>query len=93
MSQDISPTWIVLSKSIYRIIQIFFCIFPMSEGEDGDGCDNRGTGMAVMVAIQERGDVGGDRNAVDDAVSVGILDSDGDGITSHRDNGVIPISR
>ena len=29
MSQDISPTWIVLLESIYRIIQVFFCIFPM----------------------------------------------------------------
>ena len=31
MSQDISPTWIVLLESIYWIIQIFFCIFPMSK--------------------------------------------------------------
>jgi hypothetical protein len=29
MSQDISPTWIVLLESIYRIIHVFFCIFPM----------------------------------------------------------------
>ena len=31
MSQDISPTWIVLLESIYRIIHVFFCIFPMSK--------------------------------------------------------------
>jgi hypothetical protein len=31
MSQDISPTWIVLLESIYRIIQVFFHIFPMSQ--------------------------------------------------------------
>jgi len=31
MSQDISPTWIVLLVFIYWIIQIFFCIFPMSK--------------------------------------------------------------
>jgi len=31
MSQDISPTWIVLLESIFRIIQIFFRIFPMSK--------------------------------------------------------------
>ena len=29
MSQDTSPTWIVLLESIYRIIQVFFRIFPM----------------------------------------------------------------
>jgi hypothetical protein len=29
--------------------------------------------MAVTVAIHEGGDVGGDRNDVDDAVSTGIL--------------------
>ena len=29
MSQDTSPTWIVLLESIYQIIQVFFCIFPM----------------------------------------------------------------
>ena len=46
--------------------------------------------MAVTVAIHEGGDVGGDRNNVDDAVSTGILDSDGDGITGHGDNGVVP---
>jgi len=28
MSQDISPTWIVLIKSIHRIIQVFFSHFP-----------------------------------------------------------------
>ena len=31
MSQDISSTWIVLLESIYRIIQVLFCIFPMSQ--------------------------------------------------------------
>ena len=31
MSQDISPTWIVLLESIYWIIQVFFCIFLMSK--------------------------------------------------------------
>jgi hypothetical protein len=31
MSQDISPTWIVLLESIYRIIHVFFRIFPMSK--------------------------------------------------------------
>jgi len=31
MSEDISPTWIVLLESTYRIIQVFFCIFPMSQ--------------------------------------------------------------
>ena len=60
------------------------------EGDDGDGCDDRGTGMAVTVAIHEGGDVGGDRDDVDDVVSAGILDSDGDGITGHGDNGVVP---
>ena len=29
MSQDISPTWIVILESIYQIIQVFFCIFPI----------------------------------------------------------------
>jgi hypothetical protein len=29
MSQDISPTWIVILESIYRIIQVFFRIFPI----------------------------------------------------------------
>ena len=29
MSQDTSPTWIVLLESIYWIIQVFFRIFPM----------------------------------------------------------------
>jgi len=29
MSQDTSPTWIVLLESIYRIIQVFFRISPM----------------------------------------------------------------
>jgi len=29
MSQDTSPTWIVLLESIYRIIKVFFRIFPM----------------------------------------------------------------
>ena len=63
------------------------------EGEDGDGYDNWGTGMAVTVAIHEGGYIGGDCDDVDDAVSAGILDSDGDGITSHGDEGVVPISR
>ena len=63
------------------------------EGHEGEGCDDRRTGMGVTVAIQERGDVGGNRNAIDDAVSAGILDSNGDGIPSHRDDGIIPISR
>jgi len=31
MSQDISPTWIVLLESIYRIIEVFFRMFPMSK--------------------------------------------------------------
>jgi len=30
VSQDISPTWMVLLVSTYRIIQNFFRIFPMS---------------------------------------------------------------
>ncbi len=30
LSQDISPTWIVLLESIYRIIQVFFLIFAVS---------------------------------------------------------------
>ena len=30
MSQDISPNWMVLLEFTYRIIQIFFCILPMS---------------------------------------------------------------
>jgi len=30
MSQDISPTWMVLLESTYRIIQKCFRIFPMS---------------------------------------------------------------
>jgi len=60
------------------------------EGDDGDGCDNRGTGMAVTVAIHEGGDVGGDRDDVDDVVSAGILESNGDGITGHGDDGVVP---
>jgi hypothetical protein len=31
-SQPLSAvTWIVLLESIYRIIQVFFCIFPMSQ--------------------------------------------------------------
>jgi hypothetical protein len=29
MSQDTSPTWILLLESIYRINQVFFRIFPM----------------------------------------------------------------
>jgi hypothetical protein len=29
MSQDTSPTWIVLLESIYWIIQVLVCIFPM----------------------------------------------------------------
>ena len=60
------------------------------EGVNVDGCDDRGTGMAVTVAIHKGGDVGGDRDEVDDAVSAGILDSDGDGITGHGDDGVVP---
>ena len=31
MSQDISPTWIVLLEFIYRTIHVFFRIFPMSK--------------------------------------------------------------
>ena len=31
MSQDISPTWIVLLESIYRIIQVYFRISPLSK--------------------------------------------------------------
>jgi len=31
MSEDISPTRIVLLESIYRIIQVFFLIFAMSQ--------------------------------------------------------------
>jgi len=31
MSEDVSPTWIVLLESIYRIIQVFFLIFAMSQ--------------------------------------------------------------
>ena len=31
MSQDISPTWIVLLESIYQIIQVYFCISPLSK--------------------------------------------------------------
>jgi hypothetical protein len=31
MSEDISPTWIVLLESIFRIIQVFFLIFAMSQ--------------------------------------------------------------
>ena len=61
------------------------------EGDDGDGCNDRGTRMAVTIAIHEGGDVGGDRDDVDDVVSAGILDSDGDGITGHGDDGVIPL--
>ena len=55
------------------------------EGDGSDGCDNRGTRMAVMVAIHEGGDVGGDRDNVDNVVSAGILDSNGDGITGQGD--------
>ena len=60
------------------------------EGDDGDGCEDRGTGMVVTVAIHKGGDVGGDRDNVDDAISASILDSDGDGITGHGDDGVFP---
>ncbi len=31
MSQDISPTWIVLLESIFRIIQVLLLIFAMSQ--------------------------------------------------------------
>jgi hypothetical protein len=31
MSEDISPTWIVLLESIFRIIQVLFLIFAMSQ--------------------------------------------------------------
>ena len=31
MSEDISPTWIVLLESIFRIIQVFFLVFTMSQ--------------------------------------------------------------
>ena len=60
------------------------------EGDNGDGCEDRGTGMVVTVAIHKGGDVGGDRDNVDDAISASILDSDGDGITGHGDDGVFP---
>ena len=45
--------------------------------------------MEVKIAIHEGGDVGSDRYDVDDAISTGILDSDGDGITGHGDDGVV----
>ena len=60
------------------------------EGDDGDGCEDRGTGMVVTGALHTGGDVGGDRDNVDDAISASILDSDGDGITGHGDDGVFP---
>jgi len=31
MSEDISPTWIVLLESIFRIIQVLLLIFAMSQ--------------------------------------------------------------
>jgi hypothetical protein len=62
----------------------------ITRGTTATGARIAGQGWWSRLQSTRGGDVGGDRDNVDDAISASILDSDGDGITGHGDDGVVP---